>query len=80
MVEPDPAPDFDEEQYQNELNDAVDDGGGRRNGETPGGIVTSLRPIDGLFSRSRCVRSPAVGVSSLGLLLRKRSRAMKRLK
>jgi len=28
MVEPDPAPDFDEEQYQNELNDAVDDGGG----------------------------------------------------
>ncbi|TKX59802.1 twin-arginine translocation signal domain-containing protein [Halorubrum sp. ASP1] len=28
MEEPDSDPDFDEEQYQNELNDAVDDGGG----------------------------------------------------
>jgi len=28
MEEPESDPDFDEEQYQNELNDAVDDGGG----------------------------------------------------
>jgi len=59
MVEPDPAPDFDEEQYQNELNDAVDDGGGcAETWETLSEARDKFTPDRrSVLKGSRCVRS-----------------------
>jgi len=69
MVEPDPAPDFDEEQYQNELNDAVDDGGGcAETWETLSEARDKFTPDRrSVLKGVGALGASAVGVSSLGV-------------
>jgi len=64
-----PRPDFDEEQYQNELNDAVDDGGGcAETWETLSEARDKFTPDRrSVLKGVGALGASAVGVSSLGV-------------
>jgi len=58
MEEPESDPDFDEEQYQNELNDAVDDGGG---------CMETLKQLIRFPTRTRLILASSTLMRTAGL-------------